>query len=185
MISSLIDDAQNRMNKSVEALKVEFSKIRTGRAHTSILDHISVMYYDVPTPLNQVANVSVDDPRTLLVTPWEKQIITVVEKAIRDSDLGLNPSTMGDSIRVPVPSLTEERRRDLTRIVKNETEGARVAIRNIRRDSNAQLKDWVKEKDISEDDEKRGQERVQKLTDKMIGEIEKLLTAKEADLMAV
>lgn len=185
MIDELLKDADARMTKSLESLKVEFSKIRTGRAHTSLLDHVKVMYYDVETPLNQVANITVDDPRSLLVTPWEKQIVQLVEKAIRESNLGLNPATMGDSIRVPVPALTEERRRDLTRVVKAEAENARVAIRNIRRDSNAQLKEWLKAKEISEDDDRRTQERVQKLTDKFVADVEKLLQTKEADLMAV
>ncbi len=185
MINDLLQQAEKRMQKSVDTLKVDFSKIRTGRAHSSLLDNVKVPYYGNDTPLGQVANVIVDDPRCLLVTPWEKTLAPAIEKAIRDADLGLNPSSMGSNIRVPVPLLTEERRRDLTRVVKHEAENARVAIRNIRRDSNAQIKEWLKEKDINEDDDKRAHDRIQKLTDKYITEIDKVLALKETELMAV
>lgn len=185
MIDDIIKDAKIRMQKSVESLKTEFSKLRTGRAHTSLLDHVMVPYYGNDTPLSQVASVSVSDPRTLLVAPWEKTLVSAIEKAIRTCDLGLNPATSGDQIRVPVPPLTEERRRDMTKVVKAEAENARVAVRNIRRDANAQVKELLKEKEISEDDDRRAQDRIQKLTDDIIADIETLLTAKEKDLMEV
>jgi ribosome recycling factor len=185
MIADIYKGAAERMAKSIESLKTELTKLRTGRAHTSLLDHITVDYYGNPTPINQVANVNAIDARTLSVTPWEKSMVAAVEKAIMTSDLGLNPATVGTTIRVPLPALTEERRRDMTKVVRNEAEGARVAIRNIRRDANADLKDLLKEKMISEDEDRRGQEEIQKLTDKYIAEVEKLLAAKEAELMEV
>lgn len=173
------------MQKSLEALKLDLGKVRTGRAHTGLLDHITVDYYGTPTVINQVANVGLADARTITVAPWEKKMLSAIEKAIRNSDLGLNPVTMGELIRVPMPPLTEERRRDLTRIVKHEAETARVAMRNIRRDANAHLKELLKEKKIAEDEEHRGQEEIQKLTDRYIAEIEKVLQTKEAELMAI
>jgi ribosome recycling factor len=184
-IADIKKSAEQKMQKSLETLKADLGKIRTGRAHTGILDHIHVDYYGNPTPLNQVANVSLLDARTISVTPWEKKMVAAIEKAIRDADLGLNPASMGDLIRVPMPALTEERRRDLTKVVKGEAENARVAVRNIRRDANNALKELLKSKAISEDDERRAQDDVQKLTDRHIAEIDKALAAKEADLMAV
>lgn len=177
--------ADQKMHKTLDTLKADLGKIRTGRAHTGILDHIHVDYYGNPTPLNQVANVSLIDSRTIGVTPWEKKMVTVIDKAIREADLGLNPANMGDTVRVPMPALTEERRRDLTKVVKGEAENARVAVRNIRRDANTALKELLKHKSVSEDDERRAQEDVQKLTDRYIAEIDKALAAKETDLMAV
>lgn len=185
MISDIRKDAEARMRKSIESLKQEFSKVRTGRAHTSLLDHIRVSYYDNEVPLNQVANVSAADARMLTVTPWEKNMVPVVEKAIMASNLGLNPSTSGNVIRVVLPSLTEERRKDFVKVVRGEAEAARVAIRNIRREANADLKDLLKEKDITEDEDRRGQEEIQTLTDKYVAEAEKLLQEKEAELMEV
>jgi ribosome recycling factor len=185
MIDDIKKDAGIRMGKSVEALVLEMAKIRTGRAHPSLLDHISVNYYGNETPIKQVANVSVEDGRTLAVTPWEQSMVSAVEKAIMNSDLGLNPSSAGNVIRVPLPPLTEERRKDLIRIVRQEAEQARVAVRNVRRDANHELKDAAKEKLISEDDERRGGEEVQKLTDKYVKEIDKVLEDKEKDLMAI
>ena len=173
------------MQKSLEALKVDLGKVRTGRAHTGLLDHITIDYYGAPTLLSQVANVNLTDARTISVAPWEKKMLSVIEKAIRNSDLGLNPVTVGEMIRVPMPPLTEERRRALTKVVKHEAETARVAMRNIRRDANVHLKDLLKEKKIAEDDERRGQEEIQKLTDRHIAEIDKLLQAKEVELMAI
>jgi len=177
--------AEQKMQKSLETLKSDLGKVRTGRAHTGILDHIHVDYYGNPTPLNQIANVSLLDARTISVTPWEKKMVAAIEKAIREADLGLNPASMGDLIRVPMPALTEERRRDLTKVVKAEAENARVAVRNIRRDANNALKELLKSREVSEDDERRAQDDVQKLTDRHIAEIDKALVAKEADLMAV
>jgi ribosome recycling factor len=185
MISEIKQEAQERMKKSVEALHHEFTKIRTGRAHPSLLDHIKVDYYGNETPLSQVASVSVSDPRTLTVTPWEKTMVAAVEKAIINSDLGLNPATAGTAIRIPMPPLNEARRKDLIKVVRGEAEQARVAVRNARRDANNDLKEYVKAKEISEDDERRGQDMVQKLTDQYIEEIEKVLTTKEEDLMEV
>ncbi len=185
MIDDIQKDASTRMGKSVEALKHELAKLRTGRAHPSLLDHIIVPYYGSDVPIKQVANITVEDARTLAVTPWEKNMVQAVEKAIMTSDLGLNPATAGMVIRVPLPMLTEERRRDLIRLVRQEGEGARVAIRNIRRDANTDLKDLVKEKLISEDDERRAQEAVQKLTDKFVAEVDKILEEKEKDLMSI
>jgi ribosome recycling factor len=185
MIDPIKKDSEERMKKSIEALKQEFIKIRTGRAHTSLLDHVMVPYYGSNVPLNQVANVSVVDSRTLGVTPWEKNMTSTVEKALMNSDIGITPATTGTVIRLPLPPLTEERRRDMVKIVKHETEGARVAIRNIRRDANQSLKNLLKDKKISEDDDRRAQEAVQKLTDKYIADLEKVLAAKEAELMEV
>ena len=185
MIEDVTSDAKSRMAKSVEALKSELTKLRTGRAHTSLLEHITVPYYGSDVPLNQVASISVGDARTLVVQPWERNIVPEVEKAIMNSDLGLNPVTAGDVMRVPLPALTEERRRDMTRVVRNEAEQARVAVRNIRRDANSMLKDLEKEKEITEDELRRAEDSVQKLTDKFVGDIDEVLKAKEADLMEV
>jgi len=185
MIADVKKTAEQKMHKSVEALKADLGKVRTGRAHTGILDHITVDYYGAQMPLNQVANLTLIDARTIGIAPWEKKMGAVIEKAIRDSDLGLNPSSQGDLIRVPMPPLTEERRRELTKVVKHEAENAKVAVRNLRRDANHHLKDLLKQKVVSEDDERRAQDEVQKLTDKFIAEIDKVLAAKEADLMAV
>ena len=184
-VTEIKKSADQKMKKTVETLKADLHKVRTGRAHTGILDHLQVEYYGNPTPLNQVANVSVLDARTLGVAPWEKNMVSVVEKAIRDSDLGLNPATVGDVVRVPMPPLTEERRRELIKVVKREAENARVAVRNIRRDANHELKELLKAKDVSEDDDHRAQDEVQKLTDRHVAEIDEALAAKEADLMAV
>ncbi len=185
MIADVKKTAEQKMHKSVEALKTDLGKVRTGRAHTGILDHITVDYYGTQMPLNQVANLTLIDARTIGIAPWEKKMGAVIEKAIRESDLGLNPSSQGELIRVPMPALTEERRRELIKVVKAEGENAKVAVRNLRRDANHHLKDLLKEKEVSEDDERRAQDEVQKLTDKFIAEIDKLLAAKEADLMAV
>lgn len=173
------------MQKSLEALKTDLGKVRTGRAHTGILDHITVDYYGTQMPLNQVANLTLIDARTIGISPWEKKMGSVIEKAIRESDLGLNPATQGEIIRVPMPALTEERRRELIKVVRGEAENAKVAVRNLRRDANHHLKDLLKKKEVSEDDERRAQDEIQKLTDRFIAEIDKLLAAKEADLMAV
>lgn len=185
MIEDIHQDALARMGKTLEALKTEFSKIRTGRATPSLLDHITVDYYGSQTPLNQVAKVSVEDSRTLSITPWEKTMVAPIEKAIMTSDLGLNPASAGTVIRVPMPPLTEERRKDLVRVVRQEAEGGRVAVRNIRRDANNELKLLVKEKEISEDEERRAQEAVQKLTDQYIAEIDSVLAHKEKELMEI
>jgi ribosome recycling factor len=185
MINEIKKDAEERMKKSIEALKAELIKIRTGRAHSSLLDHVTVPYYGSPMPLTQVANVTVLDNRTLGVTPWEKNMLSEVEKAIRNSDLGLNPTNMGNLLRVPLPPMSEERRRELVKVVKHETENAKVAIRNIRRDANTHLKALLKSKDVSEDDERRAQDGIQKVTDKFIEQVDKLLVAKEAELMEV
>jgi len=185
MINDVKKSAEQKMGKSVEALKADLGKIRTGRAHTGLLDHIQVDYYGTMMPLSQVANVTLADARTIGVQPWEKKMIPVVEKAIRDSDLGLNPATSGDLIRIPMPALTEERRRELTKVVHKDAENARIAVRNIRRDANEHLKKLLKDKQCSEDDERHAQVDVQKLTDRFIAEIDKVMHAKEADLMAV
>lgn len=185
MIEDLKKATESKMQKSLEALKVDLTKVRTGRAHTGILDHVQVDYYGSPVPIAQVANVTLLDSRTIGVQPWEKNMIAKVEKAIRDSDLGLNPSSQGDVVRVPMPPLTQERRKELTKVVKHEGENCKVAIRNLRRDANHHLKEGLKNKEISEDDERRVQEFVQKLTDRYIAEVDKVLAAKEADLMAV
>ena len=183
MIEDIKKDTTTRMSKSVEALVHELAKVRTGRAHPSLLDHIHVEYYGSEVPLSQVANINVEDARTLTVTPWEKPMVSVVEKAILTSDLGLNPMSAGTVIRVPMPPLTEERRKDLIKVVRHEAEGAKVAIRNIRRDANHDLKELVKDKLISEDDERRALDVVQKLTDQHIKQIDDLLVEKEKDLM--
>lgn len=185
MIDDIQKDAKLRMGKSVDSLVLELAKLRTGRAHPSLLDHIMVSYYGSDVPLSQVSNVNVEDARTLTITPWEQNMVAPVEKAIMNSDLGLNPNTAGNVIRIPLPPLTEERRKDMIRIVRQEVENARIAVRNIRRDANHSLKDLVKEKLASEDDERRGEEQVQKLTDQHIKDIDALLEKKEADLMQV
>ena len=185
MIEEIKEDAEERMNKTLVALDAAFAKIRTGRAHPSLLDSILVDYYGAATPINQVANVVVEDGRTLLVSPWEKSMIPEVEKAILKSDLGLNPSTSSDNIRLPMPPLTEENRRDLTKIARSEAENARVAIRNIRRDANSDLKEYLKEKEITEDEERRGQDLIQQLTDNKVKQIDSALEVKEADLMEI
>ncbi len=185
MIDDIKKDATIRMGKSVEALGHELAKLRTGRAHPSLLDHVMVSYYGSDVPLNQVANINVEDARTLTVSPWEQAMVAPVEKAIMNSDLGLNPNTAGNLIRVPLPPLTEERRKDMIRIVRQEAEQSRVAVRNIRRDANHNLKNLVKEKLISEDDERRGEEIIQKLTDQHVKEIDELLEKKETDLMEI
>lgn len=185
MIADIKKNADHKMQKTIETLKTDLGKVRTGRAHTGLLDHVMVDYYGSPMPINQVANISLLDARTLSVSPWEKNMVGKVEKAIRDSDLGLNPATMGDLIRIPMPALTEERRKDLIKVVRGEAEGARVAVRNVRRDANTHLKDALKAKEISEDEERRAQEDIQKLTDKYIVEIDKILKVKEEDLMAI
>jgi len=185
MIADIKKTVEQKMSKSLDTLKADFGKVRTGRAHTGILDHVMVPYYGNPTLLTQVANITLIDNRTIGVQPWEKNMVSPVEKAIRDADLGLNPSTNGDLIRVPMPMLTEERRKDLIKVVRSEAESAKVAIRNIRRDANEQLKKLLKEKAVSEDEERRAQDDVQKATDKFVVEIDKALQAKEADLMAV
>jgi ribosome recycling factor len=185
MIADVKKAAEQKMQKSVEALKLDLGKVRTGRAHTGLLDHIKVDYYGTMMPINQVANVTLADAHTITVQPWEKKMVQPVEKAIRDSDLGLNPATSGDLIRVPMPALTEERRKELIKVVHREAENARVAVRNIRRDAISHLKDLLKAKSVAEDEERRAQDDVQKLTDRYIADVDKLLHAKEADLMAV
>jgi ribosome recycling factor len=185
MIADVKKSAEQKMQKSVEALKADLGKVRTGRAHTGLLDHIVVDYYGTPTPINQVANVTLLDARTIGVSPWEKRLASAIEKAIRDSDLGLNPATVGELVRVPMPALTEERRKDLIKVVRHEAENARVAVRNIRRDAITHLKDLLKQKKVPEDEERRAQDDIQKLTDRYIAEVDKLLHQKEADLMAV
>jgi ribosome recycling factor len=185
MIADIKKNVEQKMAKSLEALKADFGKVRTGRAHTGILDHVTVDYYGSPTLVSQVANITLIDARTIGVQPWEKNMISPVEKAIRDADLGLNPSTNGDVIRVPMPMLTEERRRDLIKVVRGEAENAKVAVRNIRRDANEHLKKLLKDKEVGEDEERRAQEEVQKFTDRFVAEIDKALQAKESDLLAV
>ena len=185
MINEIKTEAETKMTKSIEALTSAFNKIRTGRAHPSILDSVMVNYYGQETPLKQVASVNVEDNRTLTVSPWEKNLVPLIEKAIMTSDLGLNPSTSGDLIRLPMPMLTEETRRNMVKQARADAEHGRVSVRNARRDANSTLKELLKDKDISEDDERRGEEEVQKLTDRFIEEVEKLLKAKEEDLMAV
>ncbi len=185
MISELKKNIEQKMLKSVEALKTDLAKVRTGRAHTGLLDHVMVEYYGSMVPVNQVANIPLIDARTIGVQNGEKPMLGKVERAIRDSDLGLNPANMGELLRVPMPALTEERRRDLTKVVRHEGETAKVAIRNLRRDGNQQLKDAVKDKAISEDDERRGEDEIQKLTDRYVAEIDKLLAQKEQELMQI
>ncbi|MFO1310165.1 MAG: ribosome recycling factor [Burkholderiales bacterium] len=185
MIPEIKKGAEQKMAKTVEALKVDLGKVRTGRAHAGLLDHVMVDYYGTMTAIPKVANVQLADARTITVQPWEKKLVPAIEKAIRESDLGLNPATSGDVIRVPMPALTEERRRDLIKVVRHEAENARVAVRNVRRDAIEHLKKLLKEHKVSEDDERRAQDEVQKLTDRFVAEIDKILHAKEADLMAV
>ncbi|MCB1906873.1 MAG: ribosome recycling factor [Rhodocyclaceae bacterium] len=185
MIAEIKKTAEQKMQKSIEALKTDLAKVRTGRAHTGLLDHIQVEYYGSMVPVNQVAGISLLDARTIGVQPWEKPMFAKVEKAIRDSDLGLNPANQGDIIRVPMPPLTEERRRELIKVVRHEGETAKVAIRNLRRDANNHLKDATKEKEISEDDERRAQDEVQKLTDRYVAEVDRLLSQKEQELLQV
>ena len=185
MIADVKKSADQKMHKTIEALKADLGKVRTGRAHTGLLDHIHVDYYGTSTALNQIASVTLLDARTIGVTPWEKRMAGAIEKAIRDSDLGLNPSTVGETVRVPMPALTEERRRDLIKVVRGEVEDARVAVRNIRRDANAHLKELLKGKKIAEDEERRAEEDIQKLTDRHIAEADQMLHAKEAELLAV
>jgi ribosome recycling factor len=185
MINDIKQDAETRMGKSVQSLKTELSKIRTGRAHPSLIEHIKVDYYGSETPITQVANVAVEDSRTLMVTPWEKTMVQAVEKAIMISDLGLNPMSAGDVIRIPMPALTEERRKEFVRIVRQETENGRVAARNIRRDAIGDIKELVKEKEISEDDGHKAEDDVQKITDRFIAEMDAVLAAKEKELMEI
>jgi ribosome recycling factor len=181
----IIKDAETRMRKSIDSFKMDIAKLRTGRANPSILDHIRVDYYGSEMPLNQVANVNVSDARTITISPWEKKMVPLIEKAILNSDLGLNPVTSGDIIRVPMPPLNEERRKELIKLVRSEAESARVSIRNVRRDSNTLLKEMLKQKQITEDEERRFNDDIQKLTDKFISEVDLLLTAKESDLLAI
>jgi ribosome recycling factor len=184
-VADVKKNAEQKMQKSVETLKTDLAKVRTGRAHVGILDHVLVDYYGTPTQINQVANVTLIDARTIGVQPWEKKMVAVVEKAIRESDLGLNPSTQGDLIRVPTPPLTEERRKEIVKVVKGEGEDSKVAIRNVRRDANEALKKLLKDKACSEDDERRAQDDIQKLTDKFVAEVEKLIVEKEKELLTV
>ena len=185
MAKQLIQDTEQRMRKCIDALKNELTRVRTGRASTGLIEHIKVSYYGNDTPLTQVANVTVEDARTLSVSPWEKDMVPVVEKAIRNADLGLNPMTTGNVIRVPLPQLTEDRRKDLIKIIREEGEKARVAVRNVRRDANTGIKDLLKAKSITEDDERRSETDIQKITDKIIADIDKLITDKEAELMVI
>ena len=185
MIADVKKTAEQKMKKTVDALKVDLAKVRTGRAHAGILDHVAVDYYGTPTPIPQMANVTLLDARTIGVSPWDKKMAAAIEKAIRDSDLGLNPASAGDTIRVPMPALTEERRKELIKVVRHEGENARVAVRNVRRDAIQHLKDLLKQKKVAEDEERRAQDDVQKLTDRHISDIDKLLQQKETDLMAV
>ena len=184
-IEKIKKDAERRMGKSVEALKSDLAKIRTGRAHTGLLDHLRVDYYGTPTPINQVANVTVADARTISVTPWDKNMVATVEKAIRESDLGLNPATSGQTLHIPLPPLTEERRNELAKVVRGEGENSKIAVRNIRRDANHHLKDLLKKKEISEDDDRRAEDIMQQLTNRFIAEIDKLVEAKEQDIMQI
>lgn len=185
MLEDVKKDAVERMQKCVLAFRNELKRLRTGRAHPSLLEHIRVDYYGTETPLNQVANIALEDARTITVTPWEKGMVQAIEKAIMKSDLGLNPNTAGTVIRVPMPPLTEERRKDLTKVVRHEAENARVAVRNVRRDVNNEIKDMLKEKLLSQDDERRAQDEVQKLTDKHVADIEQVLQEKEKELMQI
>ena len=184
-VTEVRKQTEQKMVRSIEALKGDLSKVRTGRAHTGLLDHVQIDYYGSMVPLSQVANIGLADGRTITVQPWEKKLVPAVEKAIRDSDLGLNPATQGETVRVPMPALTEERRRELAKVVKHEGETARVAVRNLRRDANQQLKDLLKKKEISEDDERRAQDDVQKLTDKFVADIDRLIADKEKEIMTV
>ncbi len=184
-IAEVKQNAEQRMHKSIDALKTDLGKVRTGRVHPGLLDHVTVDYYGSPTPIPKVANVSVLDARTLGVSPWEKKLVGAIEKAIRDSDLGLNPASHGDMVRVPMPALTEERRRELTKVIKHEGENAKIAVRNLRRDAIQVLKELLKKKTVTEDEERRAQEEIQKLTDRHVADIDKMIAAKEAELMAV
>lgn len=184
-MTTIAKDADARMRKCIESFKNEIAKLRTGRAHPSILDHVRVDYYGSELPISQVANIVTSDARTLTITPWEKSMIQPIEKAILNSDLGLNPATSGDLIRVPMPALNEERRRELIKVLKSEAEGARVSVRNVRRDANAEIKEMLKNKAITEDDERRLGDEIQKITDKFVAEVDQLLAAKETDLMAI
>ncbi|MFN4328160.1 MAG: ribosome recycling factor [Limnobacter sp.] len=184
-VATIRKTTEDKMRKSIDTLKTDLQKVRTGRAHTGILDHVHVDYYGSPVPISQVANIQLADARTITVQPWEKNMVNPVEKAIRESDLGLNPATMGEIIRVPMPALTEERRKELTKFIKGEGEQSKVAIRNLRRDANETLKRLVKDKEISEDDERRAQDDIQKLTDKFVAEVDQVLQAKEAEIMTV
>ena len=185
MIDEIVKDAESRMTKSVESLKTELTKIRTGRAHPSLLDQVMVDYYGSMTPIKQIASVVAEDSRTLAVTPWEKPMVAAIEKAIMTANLGLNPASQGTVIRVPMPALTEERRRDLVKVVKAEGEGAKVAVRNIRRDANGDFKDLLKEKEISEDENRKAEDRIQKLTDKYVADVDHVLEAKEKEMMEI
>ncbi|HEX9184857.1 MAG TPA: ribosome recycling factor [Burkholderiales bacterium] len=185
MLAELKKTTEQKMAKSIEAFKGDLAKVRTGRAHTGLLDHVMVDYYGAATPLNQVAKVTLLDARTIGVAPFEKKMLQAVEKAIRDANLGLNPASMGDTVRVPMPALTEERRKELIKVVRHDAENARIAIRNLRRDANHHLKEALKKKEVSENDERRTQDDVQKLTDRSIAEIDKLLQQKETELLAV
>ena len=185
MLRDILNETQARMSKTIESLKLELAKIRTGRAHPSLLDHIHVDFYGTRTPIGRAANVAIEDARTLTVTAWDKSLVSAIERAILESDLGLNPSTAGTIIRIPLPPLTQERRRDLAKVVKSEAEQAKVAVRNIRRDAMADLKELLKEKALAEDEERKGQEDVQKLTDSHVRKIDELLSAKEQEIMAV
>jgi ribosome recycling factor len=184
-VANIRNTTEEKMVKSIESLKTDLQKVRTGRAHTGILDHVQVDYYGSMVPISQVANMSLADARTIVVQPWEKNMANAVEKAIRESDLGLNPASMGETIRVPMPALTEERRRELTKFIKGEGEQTKVAIRNLRRDANEALKRLVNDKEISEDDERRAQGDIQKLTDKFVAEVDQVLQSKEAEIMTV
>jgi ribosome recycling factor len=185
MIAELKNNADHKMQKSLEALKHDYAKVRTGRAHVGLLDHITVDYYGTMVPLSQVAQVGLGDARTITVQPWEKKMVPVVEKAIRDSDLGLNPATSGDVVRVPMPPLTEQRRKELVKIVKHEGENAKVAVRNLRRDANNHVKELLKAKQVSEDEDRRAEDAIQKLTDRYVAEIDKLIAEKEKEVMTV
>jgi len=185
VLKTIEQDAESRMGKSIEALRAELSKLRTGRANTVLLEHLRVEYYGTPTPIDQVATVSVLDARTLSVSPWEKSMIPVLEKAIMESDLGLNPVTSGETIRIPVPALTEERRKEMSKLVRAEGENAKIAIRNIRRDANNHMREFLKEKEITEDEEKHGHDRVQGITDSFVKKIDELVAAKEQEIMEV
>ncbi|MCP8690255.1 ribosome recycling factor [Marinobacterium sedimentorum] len=185
MLNEIVKDAEVRMAKSIESLVDHFKRIRTGRAHPSILDSLTISYYGSDVPITQVANVSVEDSRTLAINPWEKQMVSVIEKAIMKSDLGLNPSTNGDTIRLPMPALTEETRKGYIRQARQEAENGRVSIRNVRRDANGTIKDLLKDKEVSEDEGRRAEDQVQKLTDKYVAEVDKLLEQKETDLMEI
>jgi len=185
MIKEIMQDAGSRMEKTIDSLRQSLGKVRTGRAHPSLLDHLKVDYYGAEMPISQVANIGVEDARTLTVTPWEKQMVQAIEKSILKSDLGLNPATSGTVIRIPMPPLTEETRRELVKVVRHEGEAAKVAIRNIRRDANSDFKELLKEKEISEDEEHKAEDDIQKLTDRYVGEVDKVLAGKETELMEI